>query len=129
MAAWFRCPVRTYNMFICMPCPSQLLLPFCLVPPDLKNIRALAVWLQRLDPKTDGASRDWVAIYDECSRILYQEIDYRWGHLGRRDPGRCRGVRGRVGTYEAGRARKAASGRGPWREVWPGAGAGEQAHP
>lgn len=44
---------------------------------DLKNIRALAVWLQRVDPKTDGAARDWVAIYDECSRILYQEIDYR----------------------------------------------------
>eukprot|EP00878_Enallax_costatus_P019345 GHUV01020408.1.p1 GENE.GHUV01020408.1~~GHUV01020408.1.p1 ORF type:complete len:557 (+),score=208.71 GHUV01020408.1:1417-3087(+) len=43
---------------------------------DLKNIRALAVWLQKLDPKTDGAARDWVAIYDECSRILYQEIDY-----------------------------------------------------
>lgn len=35
-----------------------------------------AVWLQKLDPKTDGAARDWVAIYDECSRILYQEIDY-----------------------------------------------------
>ncbi|GFR47545.1 hypothetical protein Agub_g9268 [Astrephomene gubernaculifera] len=44
---------------------------------DLKNIRALAVWLQKVDPKTDGAARDWVAIYDECSRILYQEIDYR----------------------------------------------------
>jgi len=43
---------------------------------DLKNIRQLAVWLQKLDPKTDGAARDWVAIYDECSRILYQEIDY-----------------------------------------------------
>jgi hypothetical protein len=58
---------------------------------DLKNIRALAVWLQKVDPKTDGAARDWVAIYDECSRILYQEIDYRcgvriigrnWGVLG-----------------------------------------------
>jgi predicted unusual protein kinase regulating ubiquinone biosynthesis (AarF/ABC1/UbiB family) len=35
-----------------------------------------AVWLQKVDPKTDGAARDWVAIYDECSRILYQEIDY-----------------------------------------------------
>lgn len=43
---------------------------------DLKNVRALAEWFQRVDPKTDGAARDWVAIYDECSRILYQEIDY-----------------------------------------------------
>lgn len=43
---------------------------------DLKNIRVLAEWLQRVDPKSDGAARDWVAIYDECSRILYQEIDY-----------------------------------------------------
>jgi hypothetical protein len=33
---------------------------------------ALAVWLQKADPKTDGAARDWVAIYDECSRILYE---------------------------------------------------------
>jgi len=44
---------------------------------DLKNVRALAVWFQKIDPKTDGTARDWVAIYDECSRILYQEIDYR----------------------------------------------------
>ena len=44
---------------------------------DLKNIRVLAQWLQKLDPQSDGAARDWVAIYDECSRILYQEIDYR----------------------------------------------------
>ena len=33
-------------------------------------------WPQAVDPKSDGAARDWVAIYDECSRILYQEIDY-----------------------------------------------------
>ncbi|KAL0054955.1 hypothetical protein WJX82_005096 [Trebouxia sp. C0006] len=43
---------------------------------DLKNVRVLAQWLQNVDPKSDGAARDWVAIYDECSRILYQEIDY-----------------------------------------------------
>ncbi|GAB4813023.1 hypothetical protein N2152v2_000069 [Parachlorella kessleri] len=43
---------------------------------DLKNVRVLAQWLQKVDPKSDGAARDWVAIYDECSRILYQEIDY-----------------------------------------------------
>ena len=41
---------------------------------DLKNIRALAVWLQKVDPKTDGAARDWVAIYDECARTLYEEV-------------------------------------------------------
>jgi hypothetical protein len=39
---------------------------------DLKNIRVLAQLLQAADPKSDGAARDWVAIYDECSRILYQ---------------------------------------------------------
>lgn len=44
---------------------------------DLKNIRVLASLLQKLDPKTDGAARDWVAIYDECARCLYDEIDYR----------------------------------------------------
>jgi len=35
-------------------------------------VRVLAQWLQNVDPKSDGAARDWVAIYDECSRILYQ---------------------------------------------------------
>ncbi len=43
---------------------------------DTKNIRFVAQLLQKVDPKTDGAARDWVAIYDECCRILYQEIDY-----------------------------------------------------
>mmetsp|Transcript_28522 Transcript_28522/g.80465 ORF Transcript_28522/g.80465 Transcript_28522/m.80465 type:complete len:788 (-) Transcript_28522:52-2415(-) len=43
---------------------------------DCKNIRVLAQWLQKIDPKTDGAARDWVAIYDECQRILFEEIDY-----------------------------------------------------
>ncbi|KAL4582348.1 hypothetical protein LXL04_006895 [Taraxacum kok-saghyz] len=32
--------------------------------------------LQKLDPKSDGAKRDWVAIYDDCANMLYQEIDY-----------------------------------------------------
>ncbi len=39
---------------------------------DCKNIRVLAEWLQKFDPKSDGAARDWVAIYDECQKILYQ---------------------------------------------------------
>eukprot|EP00898_Chlorokybus_atmophyticus_P004377 jgi/Chlat1/4940/Chrsp31S04787 len=43
---------------------------------DLKNLRVLAVNLQKIDPKTDGAKRDWVAIYDECAQMLYREIDY-----------------------------------------------------
>lgn len=43
---------------------------------DLKNLRVIAEYLQKLDPKSDGAKRDWVAIYDECASVLYQEIDY-----------------------------------------------------
>ena len=44
---------------------------------DLKNLRVIAQWLQSVDPKTDGAARDWVAIFDECRNVLLQEIDYR----------------------------------------------------
>jgi hypothetical protein len=29
-----------------------------------------------VDPKSDGAKRDWVAIYDECASVLYQVISY-----------------------------------------------------
>ncbi|CAL9086536.1 unnamed protein product [Musa acuminata var. zebrina] len=43
---------------------------------DLKNLRVIAEYLQKVDPKSDGARRDWVAIYDECASVLYQEIDY-----------------------------------------------------
>ncbi|KAK4356618.1 hypothetical protein RND71_025589 [Anisodus tanguticus] len=43
---------------------------------DLKNLRVIAEYLQKIDPKSDGAKRDWVAIYDECACVLYQEIDY-----------------------------------------------------
>ncbi|KAM2196681.1 hypothetical protein ACFX1Q_000179 [Malus domestica] len=43
---------------------------------DLKNLRVIAEYLQKIDPKSDGAKRDWVAIYDECANVLYEEIDY-----------------------------------------------------
>ncbi|XP_030463252.2 protein ACTIVITY OF BC1 COMPLEX KINASE 8, chloroplastic isoform X1 [Syzygium oleosum] len=43
---------------------------------DLKNLRVISEYLQKIDPKSDGAKRDWVAIYDECASVLYQEIDY-----------------------------------------------------
>jgi predicted unusual protein kinase regulating ubiquinone biosynthesis (AarF/ABC1/UbiB family) len=43
---------------------------------DLKNLRVIAKWLQNVDPKTDGAARDWVAIFDETARVLYDEVDY-----------------------------------------------------
>lgn len=43
---------------------------------DLKNLKVLAVMLDRLDPKSDGTSRNWVQIYDESAKLLYQEIDY-----------------------------------------------------
>ncbi|KAL5703839.1 Protein ACTIVITY OF BC1 COMPLEX KINASE 8 [Ranunculus cassubicifolius] len=43
---------------------------------DLKNLRVIAEYLQKVDPKSDGAKRDWVAIYDECANVLYEEIDY-----------------------------------------------------
>lgn len=43
---------------------------------DLGNLKKLAVLLDKFDPKTDGADRDWVSIYEESERLLYLEIDY-----------------------------------------------------
>jgi len=43
---------------------------------DLKNLKKLAALLDKFDPKTDGADRNWVSIYEESERLLYKEIDY-----------------------------------------------------
>jgi predicted unusual protein kinase regulating ubiquinone biosynthesis (AarF/ABC1/UbiB family) len=43
---------------------------------DLKNLQRLAVLLDKFDPKSDGADRDWVGIYKESEAQLYREIDY-----------------------------------------------------
>lgn len=34
--------------------------------------QVIAEYLQKIDPKSDGAKRDWVAIYDECANVLYE---------------------------------------------------------
>lgn len=42
---------------------------------DLYALKIVAVYLQR--SKTyGGRDKDWVGIYEECARVLYQEIDY-----------------------------------------------------
>lgn len=43
---------------------------------DLKNLKLLVKVLDKLDPKFDGADRDWVSIYEESAKLLYKEIDY-----------------------------------------------------
>lgn len=43
---------------------------------DLKNLKLLASMMDRFDPKNDGASRNWVEIYEESAKLLYEEIDY-----------------------------------------------------
>lgn len=43
---------------------------------DLKNLKKLATLLDKFDPKSDGADREWASIYDESAKLLYKEIDY-----------------------------------------------------
>ncbi|KAK3002391.1 hypothetical protein RJ639_021227 [Escallonia herrerae] len=39
---------------------------------QLSELQVISEYLQKIDPKSDGAKRDWVAIYDECANVLYQ---------------------------------------------------------
>ncbi|XP_058115231.1 protein ACTIVITY OF BC1 COMPLEX KINASE 7, chloroplastic [Magnolia sinica] len=42
---------------------------------DLRNLKLIAEYFQRSET-LGGPTKDWIGIYDECSTILYQEIDY-----------------------------------------------------
>ena len=43
---------------------------------DLKNLKVLVKLLDKFDPKSDGADRSYVDIYEESAKLLYEEIDY-----------------------------------------------------
>ncbi|EOD26063.1 hypothetical protein EMIHUDRAFT_467752 [Emiliania huxleyi CCMP1516] len=43
---------------------------------DLKNLKVLVKLLDKFDPKSDGADRSYSDIYEESSKLLYEEIDY-----------------------------------------------------
>ncbi|CAN6448393.1 unnamed protein product [Victoria cruziana] len=42
---------------------------------DLRNLKLIAEYFQN-NETFGGASKDWIGIYEECSKILYEEIDY-----------------------------------------------------
>ncbi|CAK7349142.1 unnamed protein product [Dovyalis caffra] len=42
---------------------------------DLRNLKLIAEYFQRSET-FGGPSRDWMGIYEECKKILYEEIDY-----------------------------------------------------
>ncbi|XP_021275254.1 uncharacterized protein LOC110410017 [Herrania umbratica] len=42
---------------------------------DLRNLKLIAEYFQNSET-FGGPTRDWMGVYEECSMILYQEIDY-----------------------------------------------------
>lgn len=42
---------------------------------DLRNLKIVAEYFQRSET-FGGPTTDWIGIYEECSKILYEEIDY-----------------------------------------------------
>lgn len=46
---------------------------------DIKNLRVIEEYNKKVNQNSYGTKRDWIAIFDECATVLYQEIDYSKG--------------------------------------------------